>query len=1012
MLKLIKKIFGTAQSRKINKFNKWVQKINDWESQFQKLSDSEIRQKTQEFKNRYKNGETLDDLLPEAYAVIKNVCRRLLGTDVHVSGYTQKWDMIPYDVQLIGAIALHNGCVAEMQTGEGKTLTAVLPLYLNSLTSEPVHLVTVNDYLVKRDCEWVGSILRWLGITCGALTNDLPTEKRKQVYQCDVVYGTASEFGFDYLRDNSMSMTKSEQVQRGYYYAIVDEIDSILIDEARTPLIISGPVAQSQQLYHELKDSVSQIVKVQRDLCNRLATEAKKLIEQSGYEIRSDEEQKKPTKANETLISQALEKLWIVSKGTPHNKVLKRILEDPDLREKLDALDTYYYHDQNKETKHKLLSELFVIVDERASEYELTDKGITFWSEYANQGSFDDFTMLDLGPLYAEIEQNNLLTPEQKIQRKIELQEMDAKRKERSHNLRQLLRAHLLMEKDVDYIVQDDAIVIIDENTGRPQPGRRFSDGLHQAIEAKEDVEIQKETQTYATITLQNYFRLYKKLAGMTGTAMTEAGEFKEIYKLDVLEIPTHVPCVRKDSHDEIYMTEREKYNAILNEIKSVHEKGRPILIGTESVEISEKLSRILKVNKLPHTVLNARYHEKEAEIIAFAGKTAAITIATNMAGRGTDIKLEPQVVKAGGLHVIGTCRHQSRRVDRQLRGRCARQGDPGTSKFYVSFEDQLMRRFASPKLNAMIKRFRPPEGEAISASILNRSIETAQKRIEQRNYMIRKHTLEYDDVINMQRREIYRFRNEILSSTDATKEIRFLLSDRIAAQVEMFFNQKSSGGLRNIQGLINWLLEHFPIHFEIEELQALGSSQAGLEKYLIDKIEFALTEKLNLLDQKTQKLFANESTSSSHILNQALQNLMIQTLDRFWQEHLLTVDHLRSEVSLKGVVGQKDPLVEFKEESFRTFEKMIRALDLNILTGAFKLDIISPYSKHVSLEEMLAQLNFQTQQSFLPDLEGTGEQEEELAPIQGQTITSEPQTKRNEPCPCGSGKKHKKCCG
>ena len=1010
MIKLIKKIFGTAQSRQIRKFQKTVQEVNKWDQNFQSLTDDQIRDKTNEFKKRYKEGETLDQLLPEAFAVVKNACRRLVGTDVHVSGYDQKWDMVPYDVQIIGAICLHKGAAAEMQTGEGKTLTAVLPIYLNSLSGKPVHLVTVNDYLAKRDCEWVGTVLRWLSISCAALTNDTPAEERKSIYNHDVVYGTASEFGFDYLRDNSMSIHKDEQVQREYFYAIVDEIDSILIDEARTPLIISGPVAKSQQLYHELKDSVYEIVKTQRDLCNRFATEGKKLLDQSGYELRSTQQSKK-TKEEEAQVSEALKKLWIVSKGTPRNKVLKRILEDPDLRTRIDELDLYYYGDQSKEEKAKVLSDLFVIVDEKASEYELTDKGIQLWSNHSG-GSIDDFTMLDLGPMYADIENNQSGSPDEKMHQKTLLQQEDAKRKERAHNLRQLLRAHLLMEKDVDYIIQDNAVVIIDENTGRPQPGRRFSDGLHQAIEAKENVEIQKETQTYATITLQNYFRMYEKLAGMTGTAMTEAGEFKEIYKMDVLEIPTNVPCKRKDAHDEIYMTEREKYNSILKEIKDIHSKGRPILIGTESVEISEKLARILRSNKLPHTVLNAKHHESEAEIIASAGKKQAITIATNMAGRGTDIKISPEIAAAGGLHVIGTCRHQSRRIDRQLRGRCARQGDPGSSKFYVSFEDQLMRLFASPKLNTMIQKWRPPEGEAISAGILNKSIETAQKRIEQRNYTMRKYTIEYDDVINKQRQEIYRFRNEILSTQEAIEHIQDLLADMVHSKVNYFFTSKNSGDKWDVNGLNEWLLSLVPVPFSKEKLLSFNKLDE-LTKYITDNSALALSEKMHALRQMTMRFLPEDVSEDtpSKILNETLQNLIIQTIDRLWQEHLLAIDYLRAEVSLRSV-GNKDPLLEFKQESFKAFESMVNNLDSSILTETFRLEIAAPYSQNPSLNDMLSDLSFQTQQSFAPEMANIlqGEPQETLE--KGQTVVMDSRTKRNEPCPCGSGKKHKKCCG
>ncbi|NGX37096.1 MAG: Protein translocase subunit SecA, partial [Chlamydiae bacterium] len=575
MFGIFKKLFGTAQGRLVKKYYRLVKQINVLEKGLQALSDDEIKAKTKEFQERFQNGETLDDLLPEAYAVVKNTCRRLLGTDIHISGYDQKWDMVPYDVQLLGAIAMHDGSLAEMQTGEGKTLTATLPLYLNALSGKPVHLVTVNDYLAQRDCEWDGAIFNWLGLRSAALTNQTPPNLRKELYDSDIVFGTASEFGFDYLRDNSMAQSADEQCQRGHFFAIVDEVDSILIDEARTPLIISGPTNDSKQMYDVLREPVATVVRVQRDLCNKFATEGRKALDTLGL-LDEGEDRKKLTKEQVKEADAAFRNLWLVNKGNPQNKVLRRIRENPDLRAELDKLDVYFYAEPNKEEKMKTLAELYLIVDEKASEYELTDKGIHYWVESQAGVSETDFTMLDLGHEYGKIDEIPDLDEQAVMQKKVEIREEDAGRKERAHNLRQMLRAHLLMEKDIDYIVEDDKIIIIDENTGRPQPGRRFSDGLHQAIEAKEGVKIQGETQTYATITLQNYFRLYDKLSGMTGTAMTEANEFKEIYKLEVLAIPTHRKCVRADADDEIYMTEREKYNALINDIRKVHEQGRP----------------------------------------------------------------------------------------------------------------------------------------------------------------------------------------------------------------------------------------------------------------------------------------------------------------------------------------------------------------------------------------------------------------------------------------------------
>lgn len=990
MFGFLKKIFGTAQDRKVRQFRKTVAKVNEWEEKFQGLSDQQLRAKTDEFRKRFAEGESLDSMLPEAYAVVKNVCKRLKGTQVHVSGYDQQWDMVPYDVQIIGAIALHNGCISEMQTGEGKTLTAVMPLYLNALSGKPVHLVTVNDYLAERDCQWVGSVLRWLGLTTGALTNYSPPEERKALYERDVIYGTASEFGFDYLRDNSMASYKEQQVQRGHYFAIIDEVDSILIDEARTPLIISGPVPQSRQMYDELKGGAAALVRLQRDYCNGIANESRRVLENNN----STAEEKK----------EALRKLWLVGKGTPQNKVLRRVKEDPDLRAELDKWDLYYYNDQLKDERAQALAQLYMIVDEKGNEYELTDKGIQAWVDHSGIGKADDFTMLDLSHEFLEIDENNSLSEDQKIQLRLQVQEEDALRKERAHNLRQLLRGHLLMERDVDYIIQDNKIVIIDENTGRPQPGRRFSDGLHQAIEAKEGVEIQKETQTYATITLQNYFRMYDKLAGMTGTAATEANEFKQIYKLEVLEIPTHRECKRTDENDEIYMTEREKYNAILAEVRKIHEQGRPTLLGTESVEISEKLSRIFRQAGLPHTVLNAKHHAQEADIIAHAGRRGAITIATNMAGRGTDIKLDPGVAELGGLYVLGTTRHQSRRIDRQLRGRCARQGDPGSSKFYISFEDSILRLFASPRLTAIIQRFRPDEGEPISAPILNRSVETAQKRIEQRNYNARKHTLEYDDVMNKQRQEIYAFRNELLTTDNVVPLAHEVIETVCLNGAEEFLQSRGTDGGWNPEGYREWLINRFPVSFPEGVFDDDHLDFNEIVEKATHLVRAAFDEKIR---RENSKFAQTESVRTP--TNEAIRNLMIRKIDQKWQQHLLGMDHLRSDVNLRSV-GQRDPLTEFKHEAFRLFDEFSRNIRSEIAHALFRFEMIPQNAP--SIQDLLKTISLETNRSFTNELEGNEPPKEPAEPPKPRPIVVEDKSGRNEICPCGSGKKYKKCCG
>lgn len=995
MLSFLKNLFGTQQTRILKKYRKTAQKIVAQEVLYQRLSDEELKAKTREFKKRYSDGESLDSLLVEAYAVVKNMCRRMVGTDVHVSGYDQKWDMIPYDVQLIGAIGMHYGAIAEMQTGEGKTLTAALPLYLNALSSKPVHLVTVNDYLAKRDCEWIGSVFRHLGLSVDSLTNDIPPHKRREIYRSDIVYGTASEFGFDYLRDNSMAMRKEQQCQRGHFFAIVDEIDSILIDEARTPLIISGPTSESRQMYEELKGGVDFLVKSQRDLCSKWASESRKELEELGC---FEEEQRKLSKEEQKRKTEAFKKFWLVSKAVPRHKILKRLKENPDLRAEIEKWEVYFHSDTNKEEKLRMLSELFIIVDEKANEYELTDRGILAWTNQDKNQGEEDFVMLDLGHEYSLIDQDSSLSEQEKMKKKNALVQIDSKRKERSHNQRQLFRAHLLMEKDVDYIVQDGAIIIIDDNTGRPQPGRRFSDGLHQAIEAKESVKIQGETQTYATITLQNYFKMHDKLAGMTGTAITEANEFKEIYKLEVLQIPTNVPCQRVDSDDQIFMTEREKYHAILKEIQKQNENGRPILIGTESVEVSEKLSRILRQNKLPHTVLNAKNHAKEAEIIAEAGNPKAITLATNMAGRGTDIKLKKNAQLEGGLHVIGTTRHSSRRTDRQLRGRSGRQGDPGSSIFFVSFEDSLMRLFASPRMTSLLQRFRPPEGEPISAKMLNKSIETAQKRVEQRNYTMRKHTLEYDDVMNKQRFEIYSFRNEILHSDTPIEIAKDLLSEVCYMMAEKHLCSSKKGF--DLESYTQFLISHFPISFDLEDLE---KDKEKISSHASSKVISYFEKTLDFQKELISKMKPSNAPhdEEERVINEVIRNLILSKVDQLWQDHLLLIDHLRSDVQLQSF-AQKDPLIEFKQQAFALFEKFSENLQIDITIDLFRIQMGVP-NRRTHQDSLLNTL--EKKLVFHKD------QSEEAA-AKPQPITSEPRAGRNDACPCGSGKKFKKCCG
>ena len=673
---IIKKIIGSKNQREVRRLQPIVRKINEWEAGFASLPDDALRAKTLEWKDRLskiddseKLAAEMEEILPEAFAVVKASARRLVGREMTVCDQPMTWNMVHFDVQLIGGIILHRGRISEMATGEGKTLVATLAVYLNALTGRGVHVVTVNDYLAKRDAEWMGQLYTFLGLTVGVIQNDQPPEFRRQQYQCDITYGTNSEFGFDYLRDNGMATSREQQVQRGHYYAIVDEVDSILIDEARTPLIISGPATVSTHQYDRFKPLIEQLVRKQTMLCNRLATDAKELLEAGKRE-----------EAGRTLFKLKL--------GQPRNKALLRMMEDPEMRRVMDKAELEFYKDTDgKAALVELKEELFFTIEERQHDADLTEKG----RDYLNPDDPNAFVLPDLLTEFADIENDPILDTAAKAQKKAGRQQHCDAQAERIHNIAQLLKAYCLYDKDVEYVVEDNKVLIVDTFTGRKMPGRRWSDGLHQAVEAKEGVQIDRETQTLATITIQNYFRLYEKLAGMTGTAETEVHEFHDIYRLDMNVIPTNRKVARLDENDRIYKTRREKYHAVIEAIREAHGRGQPVLVGTASVESSELLSRMLKLQKIPHTVLNAKYHMQEAEIVARAGLRGAVTISTNMAGRGTDIKLGEGVPGLGGLYVVGTERHESRRIDRQLRGRCARQGDPGRSRFYVSFEDDLL---------------------------------------------------------------------------------------------------------------------------------------------------------------------------------------------------------------------------------------------------------------------------------------------------------------------------------
>jgi preprotein translocase subunit SecA len=989
---LIKKVIGSKNTRMVKSLRPIVDRINALEQEFQSLSDDALRAKTTEWKERLKDLEEneqqiiLHEILPEAFAAVKNTARRLTERkhEFTVCDQPATWNMIHFDVQLIGGICLHRGMIAEMATGEGKTLVATLALYLNALTGRGAHLVTTNDYLARRDAEWMGQLYGFLGLTTGILQHDQTPDVRREMYACDITYGMNSEFGFDYLRDNGMATSREQQVQRGYHFAIVDEVDSILIDEARTPLIISGPATVSTHQYDKFRPLVDQLVKKQTMLCNRLVSDAEELWKQG------------KTEDFGTCM-------FKVKLGQPRNKGFLRAMEDPEKRRAIDKTELSFFGETRKEELYRVKEELFFTIDERAHEADLSEQG----RAYMNPDDPDAFVLPDLISQFAEIDNTPGLTDAQKIEEKTRRQAHMDHQSERIHNISQLLRAYCLFEKDVQYVVEDGKVVIVDEFTGRKMTGRRWSDGLHQAVEAKEGVTIDRETQTLATITIQNYFRLYYKLAGMTGTAETEANEFHDIYKLDVAVIPTNRPCVRKDYNDFIYKTRREKFNAVIKEIAQAHGKQQPVLVGTVSVEASEVLSRMLKREKIPHAVLNAKYHMQEAEIIARAGQPGAVTISTNMAGRGTDIKLGAGVPESGGLYVIGTERHESRRIDRQLRGRCARQGDPGMSRFYVSFEDDLMRNFgAADRMTKMMERFGLEEGQELEHPWLNKSVETAQKRVEQRNYLIRKRTLEFDDVMNKQREVVYGFRNEAINSEDPRPLIYETIDEAIPEKVITYLPPDDE---QNPHGLLNWVNTTFPLGLTMEN--------AGFDKKRADEVSNFLIEKIK---RSYELKCRHEEIEAVRHLE---RYIILNGIDRLWQEHLYAMDALREAVYLRAY-GQKDPLVEYKNEAFEMFTELMGNIKGEILHNLFRST-----SNLMAFEEFLANLPMDLLGAESPaperpagmrerlsaaasagSADGNGaEAEPALAlPIQREA----PKVGRNEPCPCGSGKKFKNCCG
>ena len=1013
---VVQKIVGSKNQRDLKKLNPLVDAINAKEVEYQSLSEPELIAKSDEFRGRIADGETVDDLLVEAFAVVKNACRRLCGREIQVCDHPLVWDMIPYDVQLVGGITLHEGRIAEMATGEGKTLVATLPTYLNALAGKGVHVVTVNDYLARRDADWMGALYKNLGLTVGCIQNQMSPQVRLQEYKADITYGTNSEFGFDYLRDN-MAQAPENLVQRGHAYVIVDEIDSILIDEARTPLIISGPAPNSSvEQYAVLKPSVERLVRKQRDLMNKVVQRAKKELDDG------DEE------GGSRLLYQ-------VQQGMPKNKQFMKMMEDVPTRRLLERVSAMMLTDVQKEIARELREDLFFVIDEKTRDASLTEKGC----QTLNPNDPESYVLPDITETMAELDGDESLDEKAKTKRRQEVQEEYSERSLNIHAVDQLIRAYSLYEKDVEYVVQDNQVVIVDENTGRLMPGRRWSDGLHQSVEAKEGVKVERETQTLATITIQNYFRMYEKMAGMTGTAETEADEFHQIYKLDVVVIPTNRPVRRLDNNDGIFKTQREKYAAIIEEIGDCYERKQPVLVGTVSVEMSEVVSRMLRRARIPHSVLNAKNHEREAEIVARAGQPGSITIATNMAGRGTDIKLgetvvtlEDGVIKSQvgmddavngqrladwlfenpcGLHVIGTTRHESRRIDRQLRGRCARQGDPGSSRFYLSLEDDLMRLFGSDRMSKWMERLGMEDGQVLEHKWLNRSVESAQRKVEEQYFSIRKRTLEYDDVMNKQREVIYGFRTEVLKSENMREDFLNILEDVIQDRVD----QMADVSDEDMQSqFIDFVTTTFPVGISVSKVEAFREDADGLVEYTYGLVKEAYE----------LKIAAEDAT----LLTQLEQAITLHCVDSHWQEYLRNMDALRQGVGLRAY-GQRDPLVEYKKEAYDMFATLMDRIKEDIALRFFRSSTSAealqkfitslPQNRTVhrsisAMDQAREAAGDREPQASAAAPVPAGAQEAMDAALQAKStpMRVEKRAGRNDPCPCGSGKKFKKCCG
>ncbi|MDR4987335.1 MAG: preprotein translocase subunit SecA [Bacteroidales bacterium] len=1090
MLNIIKKIFGSKADRDFREIRDVLEKTLAAYEEISLLDNDALRAKTSEFRQRiadhveeeqrqidtlreylennydidveekdriYNQIDQLDDkqnekteellyeLIPEAFSVVKETARRFNDNEVVVvtatdfdrelaaihpgieirgdkahyrnqwtaGGNMITWDMVHYDVQLIGGIHLHQGKIAEMATGEGKTLVATLPVYLNALPGKGVHIVTVNDYLAKRDSEWMGMLFQFHGLKVDCIDKHQPhSPERRKAYLADITYGTNNEFGFDYLRDN-MSRNPEELVQRKLNYSIVDEVDSVLIDDARTPLIISGPTPRGEKHeFHEMKPKVERLYSAQRTLVTNLLAEARKLL--LPKEGEPDEK-----KGGELLLR--------CHRGLPKNKALIKFLSEPGMKTILQKTENFYMQEQSKHM-HIIDDELFFVIEEKNNSIELTEKGIDLITSQTDDPGF--FILPDMGSEMADLEKSDL-PAEKKLEKKNELLNDFSVKSERVHTINQLLKAYTLFEKDTEYVIMDNKVKIVDEQTGRIMEGRRYSDGLHQAIEAKENVKIEAATQTYATITLQNYFRMYRKLAGMTGTAETEAGEFWNIYKLDVVVIPTHRPIVRKDMEDLIYKTKREKYNAVIEEIVSLVKQSRPVLVGTTSVETSELLSRMLKLRNISHNILNAKHHQKEAQVVKEAGQPGTVTIATNMAGRGTDIKLGKGVREAGGLAILGTERHESRRVDRQLRGRAGRQGDPGSSQFFVSLEDDLMRVFGSGRISSLMDRMGLKEGEVIQHSMITKSIERAQKKVEENNFGIRKRLLEYDDVMNAQREVIYKKRRNALFGDRLAVDIANMIFDTCEQMVGDY--QESA----DYEGFTFELLRTFGIESPFDQQEFLEGKHDKLTEALYQKTIDSYKKKNEQMAEiaypvikevheraaqkyeniaipitdgmKTMSVIANlkkaYETEGREVSLAVEKGITLGTIDNSWKDHLREMDDLKQSVQ-GAAYEQKDPLLIYKFESFELFKRMLQKVNKDIISflGKARLPVRDPdqIEKGTS-QERTDMSKMQTGRSDIAG--GRGSQKT-------QPVRVEKKVGRNEPCPCGSGKKFKQCHG